>query len=101
MDGIKLRAPRYPKVFLDQISQSAFLRCNQSRAKLFHGLYGGPGDGSETFREAAKETLYLVKKTLDILGVRFWLSSGTCLGIIQMYFCVDYLIFILHCRIIP
>lgn len=32
------------------------------------------------FRKSAKELLQLAAKTLKKLGVRFWLSSGTCLG---------------------
>ena len=33
-----------------------------------------------TFQKRAKELLHLAAKTLKKLGVRFWLSSGTCLG---------------------
>lgn len=32
------------------------------------------------FRKRAKELLQLAARTLKKLGVRFWLSSGTCLG---------------------
>lgn len=43
------------------------------------------------FRKNAKELLQLAAKTLKKLGVRFWLSSGTCLGKIlvalHLYFC--------------
>lgn len=32
------------------------------------------------FRKKAKALLHLAAVTLNGLGVRFWLSSGTCLG---------------------
>lgn len=32
------------------------------------------------FRKKAKALLHLAAVTLNSLGVRFWLSSGTCLG---------------------
>ncbi len=32
------------------------------------------------FRMRAKSLLHLASKVLSVLGVPFWLSSGTCLG---------------------
>lgn len=43
------------------------------------------------FRKSAKELLQLAARTLKKLGVRFWLSSGTCLGktlgAFHLFFC--------------
>ena len=80
MDGLQLRAPRYPPSVLRQIEHSTFIMCNKSRARLFHSKYGEPGEDAETFRHGAKATLTKLKQALDYLGIRFWLSSGTCLG---------------------
>ena len=39
MDGVKLNAPRYPTVFINQIPTSTFIECNYTRAKQFHYRY--------------------------------------------------------------
>ena len=35
MDGIKVNAPRYPTLFLEQIPHSTFIECNYTRAQEF------------------------------------------------------------------
>lgn len=82
MDQIQLHAPRYPTLFLRQIPHSRFIECNHTRTRLFHSKYGQ--DTSEealVFKKAARNILASAKKTLDELDIRFWMSSGTCLGI--------------------
>ena len=43
-----------------------------------HGLPSN--QNADNFVESAKKLLSHAKHTLDKLGIRFWLSSGTCLG---------------------
>ena len=82
MDGLKLRAPSYPLAFLGQISESRFIECNQSRAKIFNEMNGQPDATvkAKHFYASAKDLLSITKRVLDEIGVRFWISSGTCLG---------------------
>lgn len=82
MDGLKLRAPAYPLAFLAQISESHFIECNQSRAKIFYEMNGQPDATvkAKHFYASAKELLSITRRVLDEIGVRFWISSGTCLG---------------------
>lgn len=61
--------------------ESKFLECDQDRAQLFYTQH--PRDDSEEaqrFTRKARQLLVKGKEVLDALGVRFWLSSGTCLG---------------------
>ncbi|XP_013387627.1 fukutin [Lingula anatina] len=81
MDSISVNAPRYPKWTLAQMNNSRYIECNHTQAKLFYQKY--PLEETErmrTFREQAINLLRKGSAILDGLGVRFWLSSGTCLG---------------------
>lgn len=81
VDGINIRAPRYPNPFLQAIPGSKYLECNHTRANQFYAKYGRETDEKAlAFRQNAKDLLSQAKKTLDELGIQFWLSSGTCLG---------------------
>ncbi|CAH1775719.1 unnamed protein product [Owenia fusiformis] len=81
MDHLQLYAPRYPLVFLHQVPYSRFIECNHSRADSFHSNYGISSDPEAfKFKSNARKLLAVAKEILDQLGIRFWLSSGTCLG---------------------
>jgi len=81
IDGVRIRIPEHIEVFLDMVRWSHFTPCNFNNARNFVSLYGYEGSiESNEFRRKAKELLSLAVKILGGLGVRFWLSSGTCLG---------------------
>ncbi|XP_064627023.1 ribitol-5-phosphate transferase FKTN-like isoform X2 [Lineus longissimus] len=81
IDSVTFRAPRYPKKFLDQIPHARFIECNYTRAQEFYRLHSKDnGEEAEAFREAAAGVVRRGKAYLDSIGVRFWMSSGTCLG---------------------
>ncbi|XP_056147156.1 fukutin [Lampris incognitus] len=81
LDGLDIRIPRNLSQFLAERSRSRFLECRYREARNFYQLY--PDDSSPEatdFRLKAKALLHLAARTLNRLGVPFWLSSGTCLG---------------------
>nr|XP_034996561.1 fukutin isoform X2 [Zootoca vivipara] len=81
IDGLKVQIPKEPSQFLEERSHSRFIECRYREARSFFQLY--PDDVSldaVEFRRKAKALLHLASLTLNSLGVRFWLSSGTCLG---------------------
>ncbi|XP_052413713.1 fukutin isoform X1 [Carassius gibelio] len=81
LDGLDVRIPKNYSRFLHEHSSSRFLECHCKEAKAFYQLY--PEDTSPEavdFRMRAKSLLHLASKVLSVLGVPFWLSSGTCLG---------------------
>ncbi|XP_053152039.1 ribitol-5-phosphate transferase FKTN [Hemicordylus capensis] len=81
IDGITVQIPKEPSQFLEEMPLSRFIECRYREARSFFQLY--PDDASldaVEFRGKAKALLHLAALTLNSLGVRFWLSSGTCLG---------------------
>lgn len=77
----KLLIPTPVHIFLDQVSNSLFTPCNQTRARQF--LKTHPQDDSEEGRRFTRKSRQIIaraKQYLDDLGIPFWLSSGTCLG---------------------
>ena len=81
IDGINIRALRYPNPYLQAIKHSKFVECNYSRANLFHAKYGKDTSTSAVaFWQNVFDVIIVAKKTLDELGIPFWISSGTCLG---------------------
>ncbi|XP_032621734.1 ribitol-5-phosphate transferase FKTN isoform X2 [Chelonoidis abingdonii] len=81
IDDLKVQIPKNLSQFLEEMSHSRFLECRYREARGFFQLY--PDDASldaVEFRKKAKALLHLAALTLNNLGVRFWLSSGTCLG---------------------
>ncbi|XP_074985017.1 ribitol-5-phosphate transferase FKTN isoform X3 [Caretta caretta] len=81
IDDLKVQIPKNLSQFLEEMSHSRFLECRYREARAFFQLY--PDDASldaVEFRRKAKALLHLAALTLNNLGVRFWLSSGTCLG---------------------
>ncbi|KAK2194073.1 hypothetical protein NP493_2g00024 [Ridgeia piscesae] len=81
INGLRLRIPRNTQQTLQQIVQSRFIECDYARARSFYTKHGLPSnENADNFVESAKKLLSHAKHTLDKLGIRFWLSSGTCLG---------------------
>ncbi|XP_061192581.1 ribitol-5-phosphate transferase FKTN-like [Saccostrea echinata] len=81
IDGLLISVPKSIRHFLHMKQNSHFLECNNDRAKMFYTQY--PKDETEEaqrFQRKARQLLVKGKEVLDNLGVRFWLSSGTCLG---------------------
>ncbi|XP_064422148.1 fukutin [Latimeria chalumnae] len=81
LDGLEMRVPKDPSHFLEEVPHSKFLECRYKEARTFLQLY--PDDTSQDaveFRKKAKTLLTVAVKTLNSIGVTFWLSSGTCLG---------------------
>uniref|UniRef100_A0A8D2FLZ4 Ribitol-5-phosphate transferase FKTN N-terminal domain-containing protein n=1 Tax=Theropithecus gelada TaxID=9565 RepID=A0A8D2FLZ4_THEGE len=62
VDGLEVLIPKNPMSFVEEVPHCRFIECRYKEAR------------------SAKELLQLAAKTLNKLGVPFWLSSGTCLG---------------------
>jgi len=81
LDNVRLRVPKHIPQFLAQINESHFIDCDQQRAAQFRKEFGElDDDEAEQFRIAASDLLSTANVVLNRLGVRFWISSGTCLG---------------------
>ncbi|XP_065803550.1 ribitol-5-phosphate transferase FKTN isoform X2 [Muntiacus reevesi] len=81
VDGLDVLIPKDPMHFLEEIPHSRFIECRYKEARAFFQQYLDDNTvEAMTFQKHAKELLQLAAKTLKKLGVRFWLSSGTCLG---------------------
>lgn len=79
--GYRVDIPRSVPSFLTQMENSHFVECNYSRAKLFHDQYGKDISAEALeFKSDAWRLLAKTKELLNSLSLRFWLSSGTCLG---------------------
>ena len=82
IDGIQLTVPKYPIKFLRQMPSSRHLECNFQQARDFLTEYGrDETDEDADFQSRAREILERAVQALDGIGVPFWISSGTCLGI--------------------
>ncbi|XP_046532742.1 ribitol-5-phosphate transferase FKTN isoform X2 [Equus quagga] len=81
VDGLDLLIPKDPVHFLEEVPHSRFIECRYKEARAFFQQYLDDNTvEAVAFRKSAKELLQLAARTLKKLGVRFWLSSGTCLG---------------------
>ena len=81
IDDRTIRLPSDIGEFLENLENSRYLPCDMKRAREFYFKYGDDGtEKAGMFRKRGKEVLQIAKIILDNLGVRFWLSSGTCLG---------------------
>ncbi|XP_056370836.1 ribitol-5-phosphate transferase FKTN isoform X1 [Oenanthe melanoleuca] len=81
IDDLKVQIPKNPSSFLEEVSHSRFLECRYREARAFFQLYSDDASlDAVEFRKKAKSLLHLAALTLNNLGVKFWLSSGTCLG---------------------
>ena len=81
IDGIHLSVHADPKKLASETSQSQFTGCNLTNAQMYYSKYGRDiSPDAVLFKRKALEVLSTAINALDRLGVRFWLSSGTCLG---------------------
>lgn len=79
--GYRITLPRNVASFVAQMESSHFVECNYTRAKLFHEQYGKDVSAEAVeFKSDAWRLLAKTKELLNSLSLRFWLSSGTCLG---------------------
>uniref|UniRef100_A0A2K5VBG3 Ribitol-5-phosphate transferase n=2 Tax=Catarrhini TaxID=9526 RepID=A0A2K5VBG3_MACFA len=81
VDGLEVLIPKDPMHFVEEVPHSRFIECRYKEARAFFQQYLDDNTvEAMAFRKSAKELLQLAAKTLNKLGVPFWLSSGTCLG---------------------
>lgn len=81
VDGIRLNLPSDPDKLASQQKQSRFKGCNLTNARHYYSKYGRDvSPDAVLFKSKALEVLSIAIKSLNRLGVRYWLSSGTCLG---------------------
>ncbi|BFY99910.1 hypothetical protein BsWGS_02950 [Bradybaena similaris] len=81
IDGVQLQFPNDTYTFLKEMETSEFIECNYTRAYNFYSVYHlDKSKQVEVFKRKSRQLLLTVKNILDSMGVRFWLSSGTCLG---------------------
>lgn len=81
VNGLKLLVPKNIPIFLKDVEHSHFIECTHRRAESFHRKYGkDTSHDALKFAHRAWKLLSRSKTILDNIGVKFWLSSGTCLG---------------------
>ena len=81
VDGIRLNVPADPVKLALETNQSRFTSCNITNIQRYYSKYGRDiSPDAILFKRKALDVLSLAINALDRLGVRFWLSSGTCLG---------------------
>ena len=81
IDGMHFQVPLYVRTFLSELKNSTFTFCNYKQARSYYSMYGyDSSPESVLFRSKARKLLSTVIRLLGALKVRFWLSSGTCLG---------------------
>ena len=81
VDGIRLNVPADPEKLASEINQSRFTGCKVTNIQRYYSKYGRDiSSDAILFKRKALEVLSAAMNALDRLGVRFWLSSGTCLG---------------------
>ncbi|ESO90288.1 hypothetical protein LOTGIDRAFT_233814 [Lottia gigantea] len=83
LGDLTLLAPsNISRFLLQDIPESRFIECNETRVKEFYRA--NPGfEATETGRNRAmraSKLLKSLKSTMDEVGVKYWLSSGTLLG---------------------
>lgn len=81
VDGILLNVPADPEKLASEKNQSRFTGCNLTNVQRYYSKFGRDiSPDALLFKRKALEVLSAAINALDRLGVRFWLSSGTCLG---------------------
>ena len=81
VDGIHLNVPADPEKLASERNQSRFTGCNLTNVQRYYSKFGRDiSPDALLFKRKALEVLSAAINALDRLGVRFWLSSGTCLG---------------------
>jgi len=78
-----MMVPRSIDDFLEQRSIDNFIECSHSRAAAFREENGvDESTDAVKFKHKAWKILTKAKQVLDKLNIPFWLSSGTCLGML-------------------
>ncbi|PNF36025.1 Fukutin [Cryptotermes secundus] len=81
MGGIPILIPKNIPRFLHDTESSRFIECSHVLADSFHRSHGKDTTPEALrFVHRAWKLLSKAKTLLDKLGIRFWISSGTCLG---------------------
>ncbi|KAL9951114.1 hypothetical protein ACROYT_G043718 [Oculina patagonica] len=81
IDGIPINVPTDPEKLASERNQTRFTGCNITNVQQYYSKYGRDiSPDAVLFKKKALEVLSTAISALDRLGVRFWLSSGTCLG---------------------
>lgn len=81
VDRIHLNVPADPEKLASERNQSRFTGCNLTNVQRYYSKFGRDiSPDALLFKRKALEVLSAAVNALDRLGVRFWLSSGTCLG---------------------
>nr|CAD7445405.1 unnamed protein product [Timema bartmani] len=81
LDGISMLVPKDVPRYLREAAGSKFVECGLNRAREFQRIHGKNSTYETTkFSHRAWKLLSRAKTILDKLGIRFWISSGTCLG---------------------
>ncbi|CAG5119884.1 unnamed protein product, partial [Candidula unifasciata] len=81
IDDAQLQFPNDTYTFLKEMDTSEFIECDYTRAYHFYSTYRSDQSKEvELFKRKSRQLLLTVKNVLDLMGIRFWLSSGTCLG---------------------
>ncbi|XP_067002294.1 ribitol-5-phosphate transferase FKTN [Anabrus simplex] len=81
IDNIPFLIPKDIVSFLRDAASSRYIECSHKTADIFHKKFGKDTTHEALkFKHRAWKLLSRAKTLLDKLGVRFWLSSGTCLG---------------------
>ena len=81
VDGIRVNVPADPEKLALETNQSRFTGCNLTNIQRYYSKYGRDiSSDAILFKKKALEVLSAAINALHRVGVRFWLSSGTCLG---------------------
>ncbi|XP_049788439.1 ribitol-5-phosphate transferase FKTN-like [Schistocerca cancellata] len=91
LHGTAFYVPKNIPDFLHDSLNSRFLECRHQSAHQFYQKYGkDKSHEALRFSHRAWKLLSRTKTILDSIGVRFWLSSGTCLGYLRQCDIIPY-----------
>ena len=91
VDQIRFRILSNSSQLLLEKNQSRFIGCNIAHAQHYYSKYGRDiSPDAISFKQKALEVLTEAVTALDYLNVRFWLSSGTCLGELPHCYCINH-----------
>lgn len=81
LDRFPVFVPKNIPDFLRKLADSHFIECRHRSAQKFYQIHAkDTSQDARRFSHKAWKLLSKAKTLLDGIGVRFWLSSGTCLG---------------------
>uniref|UniRef100_A0A2P2IBA2 Fukutin n=1 Tax=Hirondellea gigas TaxID=1518452 RepID=A0A2P2IBA2_9CRUS len=82
MDSVKMVIPSNVDSFVSSHATAKFLPCNETRARYFKLKHPEPQDNDQdqSFVHRSWKVLDKARAVLDMMGIPFWLSSGTLLG---------------------